>query len=102
MSALIRLSSLLDAEREAALAADVEALEALQAEKEQALAELAEAPPPSAAQSEIVKKARANLGLLRQLAELHQALLLGEGAMPATYGPTGVARIEDVVSLRRF
>ena len=101
MSALVRFSSLLDAERTAALAADLESLAALQIEKERTLAELGAAPPPPEEQAEIVRKARANVGLLRQLAELHRALLVGENAGSATYGPTGAPRMGDLVSLRR-
>lgn len=102
MSPLARFSALLDAERQAALAADVGALAALQGDKESVLAELAAAPPSAEAQAEIVRKARTNVGLLRQLADLHRALLVDDGGAGMTYGPHGATRLEPVLALRRI
>jgi len=102
MSALVRFSSLLDAERAAALAADVDALAELQAQKREAIRDLEAERPTEQAQALIVRKARANVGLLRQLAELHHALLTGEARGPVTYGPDGTTQLSSSFSLRRL
>jgi len=97
---LEQFSTLLDVERKAALAADVDTLSALQDHKAAVLAEMQSDPPTAQQQAEIVRKAHANIGLVRQLAELHRALLVGEAAAP-TYGPRGLTLMETTVSLRR-
>jgi hypothetical protein len=95
------MSSLLEAERAAALAADVDALGALQTEKESALVALAESSPTDEERLDLARRARSNLGLLRQLADLHRSLLGGDAPAPATYGPRGEPRVESRFSLRR-
>jgi hypothetical protein len=102
VSPLARFSTLLDDERKAALSADLESLATLQGHKQRVLAELEAAPPTADEQADVVRKARANVGLLRQLAELHHALLAGESASTGTYGPNGVTRLEGTLSLRRL
>ena len=93
-------SALLDEERSAALGADVGRLVLLQEEKARVLAEMAEDPPPPELQATLAMRARGNIVLLRQLTELHRALLLEDGAPPLTYGRSG-ARESDSRSLRR-
>jgi len=92
---------IVDAERRAALSADVDALGALQVEKESALAALAESSPTDEEKLDLARRARSNLGLLRQLADLHRSLLVGDAPSPATYGPRGEPRVENRFSLRR-
>lgn len=100
LAAVDCFSSLLEEERTAALGADVGRLELLQDEKARVLAEMANDPPPLERQAELAARARGNVVLLRQLAELHRALLLEDGAPPVTYGRSG-ARASDGRSLRR-
>jgi hypothetical protein len=46
-------------------------------------------------------EARSNLVLLRQLSELHRALLLEHGAISATYGPNGIRSAPLASTTRR-
>lgn len=100
-SATSRFEALLGEEREAALKADVGWLERLQGDKARALAEMSDDPPPTERRQALALEARSNLVLLRQLTELHRALLLEHGAGTATYGPTGVRASPLGLSTRR-
>lgn len=100
-SATSRFEVLLGEERQAALKADVGWLERLQGDKARALAEMNEDPPPADRREALALEARSNLVLLRQLTELHRALLLEHGAAPATYGPNGVRAAPLACSTRR-
>ena len=81
------LSDLLARERQAALHADVEALETLQTEKRQLLDEAERTGAlETPAFDQLARVARSNLGLIRQLVSLHRALA---GLPPAAYGANG-------------
>jgi len=81
------LSDLLARERQAALHADVDALEALQADKRALLDEAERAGAiDTPAFERLATVARSNLGLIRQLVGLHRALA---GIEPAAYGADG-------------
>ena len=96
-----RFEALLGEERQAALQADVAWLERLQGDKARALAEMSDDPPPEDKREALALEARSNLVLLRQLTELHRALLLEHGAVPTTYGPDGVRAAPLALSVRR-
>jgi hypothetical protein len=96
-----RFEALLREERQAALRADVVWLERLQGDKARALAEMSEDPPSADQREALALEARSNLVLLRQLTELHRALLLEHGAAPTTYGPNGVRAAPLACSTRR-
>ena len=96
-----RLEVLLGDERHAALAADVGWLERLQVDKAAAIAQLSDEPLSPEQGESLAMRARANLVLLRQLAELHRALLLEHAAPAATYGPDGLRTAPRLTSSRR-
>ncbi len=96
-----RFEALLSQERAAALSADIGWLERLQSDKAKALEEMAEDPPLPERQEALALEARSNLVLLRQLSDLHRALLLEHGAAPTTYGPTGARSAPAFSSARR-
>lgn len=84
-----RLAMLLEQERNAALSADVETLEALQEAKEALLAEVsARGSVDKVAYQRLAGTARSNLALLRQLVVFQRALL-GLQEKGAGYGATG-------------
>ncbi|MBX7190579.1 MAG: hypothetical protein K1X94_00890 [Sandaracinaceae bacterium] len=96
-----RFEALLTQERAAALSADIGWLERLQADKALALEDMAKEPPPADRQEALALEARSNLVLLRQLSELHRALLLEHGAGSSTYGPNGARTAPAFTSARR-
>jgi hypothetical protein len=96
-----RFGSLLSEEREAALKADLGWLERLQGEKAVALEEMSQDPPAADEREALALEARSNLVLLRQLSELHRALLLEHGAISATYGPNGIRSAPLASTTRR-
>jgi hypothetical protein len=96
-----RFEALLSEERRAALAADVGWLERLQTDKAEVLEQLSADPPPAERREALAIEARANLVLMRQLTELHRALLLEHGAPAATYGPDGLRTAPRLTSSRR-
>jgi len=84
------LGELLARERQAALLADVDALEALQADKRALLDEAERAGALDTPSFErLAAVARSNLGLIRQLVGLHRALA---GMPPPAYGADGQRR----------
>ena len=91
MGAVEQFEELLRAEREAAIAADLDALERIQEQKLAALEPLGrELVLDERARSRVVREAQANTRLLRQLSELHRALV--ESAPDRTYGARGAVR----------
>jgi hypothetical protein len=84
-----RFGALLDEERAAALSADLDRLVALQAAKQAVLDEAdARGGLSEAAVAAFARRARVNLGLLRQLVKLQRGLY-GLDAPGAGYGATG-------------
>lgn len=96
-----RFEALLSDERRAALAADLGWLERVQADKADVIAQMSADPPTPERRESLAHEARANLVLLRQLSELHRALLLEHGAPATTYGPDGLRTAPRVTSTRR-
>ena len=95
-----RFEALLVEERTAALAADVTRLGELQNDKERVLQEMKVDPPPAWQNEAIALAARANVLLIRQLAELHRALLSEHGVGAVTYERSG-RRVGDPRSPQR-
>lgn len=98
--ALERIANLLVEERAAAIAADLDALERIQHEKRAALDEMErEEHIDESARSKVIEQARANTRLLRQLADLHRALV--DHSVAQTYGARADVR-ESGVNLPRL
>ena len=97
MGALLRLETLLHRERAAAIAADLDALEAIAVEKQETMADVAEEEVDDVLLDRIVTQARSNGRLLRSLVDLHRALL---GGTDPVYGARGDLRADAEAGAR--
>jgi hypothetical protein len=91
MGSLLRFETLLHRERAAAIAADLDALESIAIEKQEALDELTDDTIDDELLDRIVTQARSNGRLLRHLVDLHRALV---GGAEPVYGARGDLRAE--------
>ena len=87
LSPAVQLARLLDEEREAAKAANLERLVELQEAKRAAVESLGAIPPSDEEHSALAIAARENLVLIRHLASMYRAL--AGGGVAVTYGAAG-------------
>ncbi len=101
MEALARLTEILDDERRAAIAGDLDLLESIAEDKRAAFDALASAGVRGAEMESVAARARANVALLRNLVEVHRALA-GSTVAPG-YDARGLRAVDarPTVRLRR-
>lgn len=88
------LARLLDAERQAAVSADVDRLISLQWEKRVVIDQMRAAGEPARPPAELAERARGNLALMRHLVRCLRALAEPDGA--ATYTAAGARKFAEL------